>query len=633
MKKKLLPLVGAMLLALTIGACTAKGSNTNPDDGGGSEVVTKYTITFYVEGERYATKKVEEGQHITGVTNPTKEGYKFVCWLEGETPVDLETYVVSKDTRFDASFELDEGDVLSVDDVKEADKDYYLVFGWWESTKKQTSYLTKPDVRVFYDNIRRYLQAKDPAATDAQLANIQFRNYSSEDVASLGELVNADADVDILIGVGGNVNTIPNPETDTTGAGILLYDNNNDDYKIQTEMGSTAKKRYVACTQYASELGAETYDWITSITGKQSLLRTLTDEEIAESLAPVAANITVKAHGLGEDETPVETLLENEDTVVGLPTYTLTDDQAFIGFATQPGGEVVLEVKPNEELKLEQILPLVAEGTSTLHLYPIIAHADLVVYVQVQGTNLTRPEAELFKARVLAANPGKDIIFKIREVANGDAFTKALYTDADLVVGGNKPLNTYGVKDSENYPLADVGANNFVNKRKMLVIDTVRDGHLALAKSVYDFAKEAAAQFEVHAAYWPNGTTWVVEGGKTLIDAGMRAQLNTYLGTTDEEGKTFEAIYNVVLNTEEVAGSGVVDLGNATRALRDGKGTDLIIGCGGNVDDPAKGNFVGCEKKKVSGQPGLGTDRYVALIHENCLTRVLFDKYFVGGQQ
>ena len=638
MKKKFLPLFGAMMLALTVGACAPKkdSSGTDTDTGGDtSEVVTKYTVTFYVENERYATKIVSEGEHITGVTDPTKEGYKFVGWLEGETLVDLTTYVVRKDTRLDASFEVDEGDVLSVDDVKEAGKSYYLVFGWWESTEKVTSALTKPDVRVFYDNIRRYLQAKDPAATDAELANIQFRNYSSANVAALGEMVNGDADVDILIGVGGNINTVPQPATETseatTGAGVLLYDDDNPDYKFQTEMGSTAKKRYVACTSYASELGAETYNWIKSLTGKQALVRELTDEEIAESVKPVEANITVKVHG--EGDTTVDTVLEDETTVVGLPTYTLTDDQAFLGFATTKNGKVVIECKPNEELKLEQILPLVEEGSSTVHLYPVIVHADLVTYIQVQGTNLTRAEAELFKARAIAAYPDKDLVFKIRE-GDSTVFPKALDTDADLIIGGNKPLNTFGVKDKDNYPLTNAGAKHFANStpRKVLIIDTVRDGHLDLAKSLFAFATSDAEQFEVHAAYWPNGTTWVLEGGKTIIDAGMRARLNKYLSTSDEEGKTFEEIYNVVFTTVEVAGDKVGKLGDDTRALRDGKGTDLIIGCGGNIDDPAKGNCVGCDKKMVTNE-GLAAERYVALIHDNGLTRDIFENYFVAAAQ
>ena len=640
MKKKFLPLFGAMMLALTVGACAPKkdSSGTDTDTGTGtdtSEVVTKYTVTFYVENERYATKIVNEGEHITGVTDPAKEGYKFVGWLEGETLVDLTTYVVRKDTRLDASFEVDEGDVLSVDDVKEAGKSYYLVFGWWESTEKVTSALTKPDVRVFYDNIRRYLQAKDPAATDAEIANIQFRNYSSANVAALGEMVNGDADVDILIGVGGNINTVPQPATETseatTGAGVLLYDDDNPDYKFQTEMGSTAKKRYVACTSYASELGAETYNWIKSLTGKQALVRELTDEEIAESVKPVEANITVKVHG--EGDTTVDTVLEDETTVVGLPTYTLTDDQAFLGFATQKDGKVVIECKPDEELKLEQILPLVEEGSSTVHLYPVIVHADLVTYIQVQGTNLTRAEAELFKARAIAAYPDKDLVFKIRE-GDSTAFPKALDTDADLVIGGNNPLKNFGVKDKDNYPLTNAGAKHFASStaRKVLIIDTVRDGHLDLAKSLFAFATSDAEQFEVHAAYWPNGTTWVLEGGKAIIDAGMRARLNKYLSTSDEEGKTFEEIYNVVFTTVEVAGDKVGKLGDDTRALRDGKGTDLIIGCGGNIDDPAKGNFVGCDKKMVTNE-GLAANRYVALIHDNGLTRDIFENYFVAAAQ
>ena len=630
MKKKLLPLVGAMMLALTIGACNTKSGSNTPSGGNTSEVVTKYTVVFYVDGERYATKKVNQGDHITGVTNPSKEGYKFVGWLEGDTLVDLSTYVVTKDTEFNASFELDEGDVLSVDDKKEAGKDYYLVFGWWEDSDSASgvSKLTKPDVRVFYDNVRRYLKAKTPASTDADLANIQFRNYSSENVASLGELVNADADADILIGVGGNINTIPNPETDTKGAGVLLYDDNNPNYKVQLPMGSTSTKRYMACTQYASELGASVYNWINgSATAKASLIRTLTDDEIAETLAPVTANLKVTVHG----NTNVVTELNDADTPIVMPEFTVGDDQAFLGFSTTEAGALALEVNPDEVLKLEDVQELVEKGSKTLDLYPVIVHANLIVYMQLQGTNLTAAEADLFMARARAAFPGKDLVFKNRVVSGGDEFTKRLGKDADIVIGGNTPVGGYEVKDSEHYPTVSAGAKHFAakNARKICLIKTVKDGHLDLAKSLYTFASTAAEELEFHAAYWPNGGSWVLDGGKATIDGEMRTRLNTYLSTTDEEGKRFEDKYNVKFTTVTVEGSDVATLGADTRALRDGAGTDLIIGCGKNVGTTGGMSVIA---KKIVTNNGLASGRYVALIHENPLAREIYNNYFLEAQ-
>ena len=70
MKKKLLPLVGAMMLALTIGACNTKSGSNTPSGENTSEVVTKYTVVFYVDGERKSTKVITL---LVSLTHPKKD--------------------------------------------------------------------------------------------------------------------------------------------------------------------------------------------------------------------------------------------------------------------------------------------------------------------------------------------------------------------------------------------------------------------------------------------------------------------------------------------------------------------------------------------------------------------------------
>ena len=214
MKKKLLCLLGLAALTLGLGAC---GNKNVPDSDEGNTPVTpvktKYTVAFEVDGQRVKTLKIEDGARITEtIANPVKDGYVFVGWYEGTTLIDLSTYVVTKNVTFTAKFEVDQAPQLSVEDVKEAGKTYYLVMGWWEctdnnadGTPKLTSNLTPATVRVFYKNLISYL--KIMGATDENIANIQFRNYSSTTVALMGQAVNADADVDIMIGVGNNINS------------------------------------------------------------------------------------------------------------------------------------------------------------------------------------------------------------------------------------------------------------------------------------------------------------------------------------------------------------------------------------------------------------------------------------------
>ena len=181
MKKKTLGLVALLAMSLTLGACGPSTGPSTPTESSPttSERVTRYTVAFEVDGERYRTESVKEGEKITAVIpNPSKEGWKFIGWFEDGVLVDLSTYVVTKNTTFVAQFEevLAE-DVLSVDDVKEEGKDYYMVLAWWEvadpeDPTKITSSLTKDTVRLFYGNLIKYLVAT--GATEDNIKNIQF---------------------------------------------------------------------------------------------------------------------------------------------------------------------------------------------------------------------------------------------------------------------------------------------------------------------------------------------------------------------------------------------------------------------------------------------------------------------------
>ena len=635
MKKKFLPFLGIACFALMIGVSGCQ-RNTNPSNSGGDTqpIQKTWTVAFEVEGTRYKTLKVKDGEHITDeVANPTKEGFRFTGWYEGTELVDLAEYVVTKNVTFTAHFEEDSGPQLSVDDVKEEGKTYYLVLGWWETTgtnedgtPKQTSHMTRATTRLFYGNLIKYLKLKtENPATDADIANIQFRNYATESVAEMGAAVTADGDVSLLVGVGNNVNST---------AGLTLYNSTNDS-KFQTPMGEGPTARHVALLNTTNELGITVYDWLKNTdAGKASFVKELTDAEIEASLAPEEINLAVTVHG----DTNVTTTLTDKTTAIQMPEITVAADKQFKGFATTADAEEAqLDVAKDAVLKYDDVKSLVAEGAHTLDLYPVIKDApvvaaDLVVYVQINGTNLTLPEGKLLEARFKEANPDKNIQFKFEE---GDAagFTEKLGDDADVVIGGNNPLKNYTLYDGENYPLANAGAKHFAStNRKVIIRNTVATAHVALAQSLYNFVKADAVEFEVHAAFWPKNGDWVKEAEETAMIAGMTAQLNTYLGITGED--TLLSKYNVKFTTVDVAGTAVASLGADTRALREGKGTDLIIGCGGNVD-ATSGTTAGMtivEKKSISNDAHTfvaANSRYVALVHENPLARAIYDNYFV----
>lgn len=616
MKKKFLSLLGVTCFSLILGVVGCN-KNTTPTNPSSQTIATTYTVAFDVDGTRYKTIKVKDGEKITEtVANPVKDGYLFTGWYEGTTLIDLAEYVVTHNVTFDAKFELDEGDVLSVDDKKQAGQTYYMVLGWWEvndptDPEKVTSGMTKPTVRLFYANLIKYL--KLVGATDEQIANIQFRNYSTATVEEMGNKVVGDGDVDLLVGVGLNV---------FSGSAIEPF-NTTDDSKFKTVMGALSKERYVALVKAAKEPAQAAFAWLQTDTGKASFLRELTDTEIQESLTPdpVVIDLTVRVHG----DTVATTVLDDENDVITIPEITDPAGKTFLGFATTDGATVVeLNVEKDATLKYKNVKSLVAENATELDLYPVFAVVDLMVYVQT-GSSLSEAEARLLEARFKNTLTNKLVKFKTIE-GNADTFTGKLGTDADIAIGGNNPLKNYQLYDSDDYPLSGTGSKHFKDTgRKVVLLKTVSAEHLDLAISLYNFIKADAPVYDLYSAVWTKGGDWVTATDKAAYEAGIKAKLETYMGVAAD---ALSSTYNVTITYQDVTteGNKVADLGAATRALRDGFGPDFIIGCGGNVD--STGGMTIAAKKNVS-LSQLSKDRYVAIVRDNGLTRAVYD-YFIA---
>ena len=630
MKKKLLKAIGLSLLAVSMAACGGPKDKGGDNDNTPAQTIT-YTVAFEVDGTRVATSRVKQGEKVTdNIADPVKAGYTFVGWYEGDTLVDLATYVVTHNVTLVAHFEEFSIPEYNINDTKVADKSYYLVLGWWECTgykddgvtPKLTSYLTPDLVRLFYHNLRAYLTTI--GATEENLNAISFRNYSSVDVATMGAAVNADADVDILIGVGNNINST---------AGVTLHNSSNE-YKFTTNMGidnvtdpehPAAVSRYVACPSSASDFGVATYEWLRDTqAGKDAFVKLLSQAEIDASLVPEVIDLTVTVHGDGE---PVSTHLTDKETPVTMPTITVPETHNFKGFALSEGGEVALDVAKDAVLKYKDLKDLVAANQNTLDLYPVLEAKpvvldDLVVYVQINGSNLTEAEAKLLEARFNASlTEEKHVKFNL---VDGDAatFTAGLGDDADVVIGGNNPLKNYVLYDGEHYPLANAGAKHFAStNRKVIIRNTVAASHVALAVQLYNFVIADAAQYEFHYTYWHKNHTWVTETEINDIDEAINDNINHYFAcNTPNE---YKDKYNIVLTSYEATNTGVADLGAETRALREGKGTDLIIGCGGNAASTGGMTFV--EEVKAIPTTIVAADRKIGLCNENPLARYTYD--------
>lgn len=378
--KKLLSVL-LLTLVLAFGGLVACGEKLAEETKDDPVVPTTYTVAFEVDGARYDTKKVKEGETISGtVADPTKSGFDFDGWMLNGEKVDIYTYKVNSNVTFVAAFtEIVVDESLNVNDVKDAEKTYYLVIGWWECTDvkedgspKLTSYLTDSDMQMIFANLNLYLKAK--GATDAEIASVSVRNYSTNTVSAMGEKVLADGDVDIMIGVGNNVNST---------AGLALYESSNDN-KFSTAMGSSGTSRYVALLSSTRELGVNVFDWFKTEVGKKALTQSIDASEI--TVVPERSNeinLTVIIHG----DTDATTVLTDDLTVITMPTITVADDKEFKGFALTSDGEVALNVAINSELTYDNVKSLVNVGDDSLELYPVfddkIEQSERVHYVKI----------------------------------------------------------------------------------------------------------------------------------------------------------------------------------------------------------------------------------------------------------
>ena len=367
--------------------------------------------------------------------------------------------------------------------MKDAEKTYYLVIGWWETTdtnedgsQKHTSYLDETEVRRFYANVILYLQAK--GATQDEIDAISVRNYSTVGVEEMGTNVNTDGDVDIMIGVGNNINS---------KAGVSLYEGN--DGKFSTEMGTTPTSRYVALLANTRNIGINVFDWLKTETGKQAFKRALDASEI--TVVPERSteiNLTVTVHG----DTDVVTVLTDDTTAITLPEITIGEDKIFKGWAKSEDGEVVLSKAT--DITYNDVKSLVNVGDTELELYPILEAKPTVnpgfsVYIQVQGNNLTEDEAKLLKTRFLAtlsAEEAARVIFHIEVVSNAAGFTEIIddAEDIDVVIGGNKPLKDYPANASGE--LANAGTGHFADTSRKIIIHA-KANDLDLAAKLYAF--------------------------------------------------------------------------------------------------------------------------------------------------
>ena len=629
-----------MLFVFTFSLVACGGNNTSTNNSvntpSSSETVkTKYTVQFYVEDELFKTLKVEDGSTIGSdkVGTPTKEGFSFVAWEdESKTVIDLDTYVVTSALKLYATFEeIITDDTLIVNGTKEEGKEYYLVVGWWETTAlnedgtpKITSSLTVDTVRLFYANLNLYLKAY--GATDEQIKNVQFRDYSTEAVAEMGEKINADGDVDLMIGVGNNINS---------NAGVELFEGN--DGKQTAPMGTEGKSRYVALPNHETmnSVAISVFDWIKTEVGQKAFMNPLTASDMV--VAPERTDevtVTVTVHGLNDDV--VVTNLTSKKDPIAVPEITLEAGKKFLGYATTANAEVAeIAVGLGVALTYAQIEGLL-NGASSIELYPVIieevvnTNYDLVVYVHVVSTaKINEAEASLFADRFEATlteekninyvwvTEGKAADFQARveaDLAAGETI--------DVVIGGNATTKNLTAID-ETYVNASCAAGHFADSsRKIIVLSACATAHADLAKAFYTFMTTEAPELKLSFAFWTKEYSWVTEAEIATITEEITAYVNTLFGIEDAY-----TTYNISISFYTCTNTTVGPLSEETKALNDGNGVGMIIGTGGNATDADKMGDDIIEQKDIPTSM-VAKGRKVAICQENFIYRSIYTNYF-----
>lgn len=627
--KKLLSFLFIFVLGFALIGCTSQNPEAPTPDPDPTPV--KYTVQFYVNDSLYKTLKVEEDKVIgsSNVETPVMDGFEFIAWVDqNQNTVDLDTFKVKGALKLYASFkEIQIDDALDVEGVKEEGVDYYLVVGWWETTDvdtegnpKVTSSLTPATVKIFYANLKLYLKAW--GASDAKIELVQFRNYSSAKVAEMGAAVVADGDVDILIGVGNNINTT---------AGVTLFEGN--EGKTTALMGTQSLSRYVALPEHEemSVQAISIFDWIKTEVGQKAFTSQLSASEIV--VVPERTdtiNLTVTIHGLEAEKDQV-TVLTSKNDVIAVPEIVVPENHKFLGYATTEGAETAeITAGLGVELTYSQIEAL-AEGKTELELYPVIVEEvvelenDLDVYVHVTSTSkISEAEAALFALRFNETlSEAKKINFVwVTEGKAADFAAKinediAAGINIDVVIGGNATTKLLTAID-EVHINASCGAGHFADtSRKIIVLSAAATAHTELAFAFYDFMVASAPTLSLNVAFWAK-EEWMTSTEVETISAGISAQINTLFGVEDAC-----ATFNIEINYHSVVGETLAELSAETKTL----GVGLVVGTEAAASDEANmGSSI--VEQKVCPQTLVASGRNVALCIDNFIYRAVYDTYF-----
>lgn len=131
-------------------------------------------------------------------------GWALPGWVFGSSSID-DLYKANSVLHYNEVLPYSNDGKVSLDAIVIDNADLperYFVLGWYAKTS--TSGLNQDRIDRFTPALHDYLESQGASAEE--LADIAIRGYSG-DVATMGASINADGDVDVLLGVGNNINS------------------------------------------------------------------------------------------------------------------------------------------------------------------------------------------------------------------------------------------------------------------------------------------------------------------------------------------------------------------------------------------------------------------------------------------
>ena len=528
----------------------------------------------------------ETGKALAG---PTVKGFKFVGWAlskGGEVVFDKDAAISLYDLMDYAGAD---GSASLYAVLEERIPNEGLIVAVWGTQINADKGDDADTIKAAYET---FLKAK--LGVDAIPYSIEFRLYSESKIAALGSAINADGDIDVVIGVGATANA--GNGFDYIARGDMSYE------------GYTSRK---VCLMTDTERAMEFYAYIT---GKGN----------------GAAEITFNVNGT-EITGDVSELL---GTTVATPSVTAPEGYEFKGWATT---ENATEAQVTASaIGYADVKDLLADGKVTL--YPVVAEKsyDLVVYIHLSAsssTYITDAEADAVESAIATLLPGKIVNFVRVKGQNGAGFqgivTSVPNVDLYIAAKGSGDL----VFD-ETYTKVIVGEGHFENTSRYVGILAGAD-NLDNAVVVYNYLVAALESGETEEPEEPVGPSDPVVSNELVVYIHLSASSSTYI--TDAEADAVESAIATLLPNVNITFVRVTG--------KNGSGFETEIASAENVDIYIGGKKINLAESTVFdatyGKTGVGAghfandSRYVGILAgaDNLENAIVVYNYLIATKQ